>query len=156
MGSYRKEHFCLILECNNVVLVSEVQPSDSVIHLHVSRHACPVRQSCLTLCNPIDCNVPGSSGFSRQEYWRGLLCPPPGGLPDSEIEPVSLMPPALAGGFSLPLAPPRKLPIHLSILFQILFSFRLLHCVAQSSLCYTLSPCYLFYFFKSFFDVDHF
>ena len=21
-------------------------------------------------------------GFSRQEYWRGLPCPPPGGLPD--------------------------------------------------------------------------
>ena len=24
-------------------------------------------------------------GFSRQEYWSGLPCPPPGGLPDPGI-----------------------------------------------------------------------
>ena len=35
-------------------------------------------------------------GFSRQEYWSGLLCPPPGNLSDPGIEPTS---PALAGGF---------------------------------------------------------
>ena len=38
-------------------------------------------------------------GFSRQEYWSGLPCPPPGDLPNPEIEPTSLMSPALAGGF---------------------------------------------------------
>ena len=38
-------------------------------------------------------------GFSRQEYWSGLPFPPPGNLPDPGIEPTSLMPPALAGGF---------------------------------------------------------
>ena len=38
-------------------------------------------------------------GFSRQEYWSGLPCPPPGDLPDPGIEPVSLLSPALAGGF---------------------------------------------------------
>ena len=43
-------------------------------------------------------------GFSRQEYWSALPCPPPGDLPDPGIEPVSLMSPMLAGG-SLPLAP---------------------------------------------------
>ena len=31
-----------------------------------------------------------SMGFSRQEYWNGLPCPPPGDLPDPRIEPVSL------------------------------------------------------------------
>ena len=41
-----------------------------------------------------------SIGFSRQEYWSGLLCPSPGDLPGPGIEPVSLMSPALAGGFS--------------------------------------------------------
>ena len=30
-----------------------------------------------------------STGFSRQEYQNGLPCPPPGGLPDPGIEPVS-------------------------------------------------------------------
>ena len=43
--------------------------------------------------------APLSVGFSRQEYWSGLLCPPPGGLPDPGIEPTSLTSPALAGGF---------------------------------------------------------
>ena len=33
--------------------------------------------------------------FSRQEYWSGLPCPPPGDLPNPGIKPV---PPALAGG----------------------------------------------------------
>ena len=37
--------------------------------------------------------------FSRQEYWSGLPCPPPGDLPDPGTEPVSLLSPALAGGF---------------------------------------------------------
>ena len=35
-------------------------------------------------------------GFSRQGYGIGLLCPPPGDFPDPGIEPVSLMPSALA------------------------------------------------------------
>ena len=36
--------------------------------------------------------------FSRQEYWSGLPCPPPGGLPNPGIKPASLAFPALAGG----------------------------------------------------------
>ena len=39
-------------------------------------------------------------GFSRQEYWSGLPCPPLGDLRDPGIEPMSLTSPALAGGFS--------------------------------------------------------
>ena len=38
-------------------------------------------------------------GFSRQEYWRRLPCPPPGDLPNTTIEHMSLMFPALAAGF---------------------------------------------------------
>ena len=34
---------------------------------------------------------PLSMGFSQQEYWRGLPCPPPADLPIRGIEPVSLM-----------------------------------------------------------------
>ena len=43
--------------------------------------------------------APLSMGFSRQEYWSGLPCPSPGDLPDPGIEPMSLLSPALAGGF---------------------------------------------------------
>ena len=48
-----------------------------------------------------------SMGFSRQEYWSRLLCPPPGDLPNRGIEPESLTSPALAGRV-LPLAPPGR------------------------------------------------
>ena len=36
-----------------------------------------VTQSYLTLCDPTDCScqAPLSMGFSRQEYWSGLLFP---------------------------------------------------------------------------------
>ena len=43
--------------------------------------------------------APLSVGFSRQECWSGLSCSPPGDLPDPGIEPVSLVSPALVGGF---------------------------------------------------------
>ena len=43
-----------------------------------------VTQSCLTLCDPMNCSSPGCGvhGFSRQEYWGGLPFPSPGDLPD--------------------------------------------------------------------------
>ena len=43
--------------------------------------------------------APLSMGFSRQEYWSGLLCPPPGDLPHPGTESGSLMSPTSAGGF---------------------------------------------------------
>ena len=54
----------------------------------------------------VDHQTPLSMGFSRQEYWSGLPCPPPGDLPNPGIEPMSLMPPALSGRFLL--WPPAK------------------------------------------------
>ena len=39
--------------------------------------------------------APLSMGFCRQEHWSGLLCPPPGALPDPGMEPTSPMSPAL-------------------------------------------------------------
>ena len=40
-----------------------------------------------------------SRGFSRQNYWSRLPFLPPGDLPNPESEPLSLVSPALAGGF---------------------------------------------------------
>ena len=57
-------------------------------------------QLCPTLCDPVNCSPPGvlSMGFSRQEYWSGLPCPPPD-LPNSGVKPAFLTSPALAGRF---------------------------------------------------------
>ena len=60
---------------------------------HVLSHFSRVR-----LCNPMDCS-PQSMGFSRQEYWSGLPCPSPGDPADPGIKSMSLLSPALAGGF---------------------------------------------------------
>ena len=43
--------------------------------------------------------APLSMGFSRQQYWSGMPCPPPGDLSNLGIKPASLMSPALAAGF---------------------------------------------------------
>ena len=43
--------------------------------------------------------APLSMGFSRQEFWSGLLCPPSRDLSDLGIKPMSLISPALAGRF---------------------------------------------------------
>ena len=52
--------------------------------------------------------APLSTEFSRQEYWSGLPCSPPGHLPDDPgIEPVSL---ALAGRFFTTAAPGKSQP----------------------------------------------
>ena len=73
---------------------------------------CLVAQLCLTLCQPMDCSLPGSSVhgilqariLENTGYWNGLLCPPSGDLPDPGIEPAS---PALGGRF-FTTEPPRK------------------------------------------------
>ena len=58
-------------------------------------------QSCLTLCDPMDCSLqaPLSMGFSRQEYWSGLPFPSPGDLPSTRIKPIFPAAAVLAGGF---------------------------------------------------------
>ena len=38
-------------------------------------------------------------GFSRQEYWSGFSCLPPGDIRNPGIESMFLTSPALAGGF---------------------------------------------------------
>ena len=67
-------------------------------------------------------------GLSRQEYWIELPGPPPGNHPHPGIEPMSLMCPALAGGFFTtratwkavsPLSTPSKNNLHLWTLFHI-------------------------------------
>ena len=48
-----------------------------------------------------------STGFYRQEYWSGLPCLPPEGLPDPGTESTSVVSPLLQAN-SLPTEPPAK------------------------------------------------
>jgi len=59
----------------------------------------------------VACQAPLSMGFSRQEYWSGMLCSPPGDLPNLGIEPLAPASPALQADY-LPLSHGRKPPIN--------------------------------------------
>ena len=52
----------------------------------------------VTLCS-VAHPAPLSIGFSRQEYWSGLPCPPPGDLQDPGVKPSSLTFPRNVGRF---------------------------------------------------------
>ena len=87
--------------------------------------------------------APLSMGFSRQEYWSGLPFPPPGHLPDPEIEPAS---PALAGRFfttSTNWEAHRNVKKDLLTFFKIFFKFfiswRLITLQYCSGFCHTLT-----------------
>ena len=58
-------------------------------------------QSCLTLCNPMDCNPPGPSvhGILQARIPEWVAMPSSGDLPDPGIDRTSLLSPALAGRF---------------------------------------------------------
>ena len=82
----------------------------SILDVFSSKHISRLSYKCLSACvlsrfgrvrlfvTPwtVAHQAPLSMGFSRQEYWGGLLCPPPGGLPNPGIKPTSLLSPALA------------------------------------------------------------
>ena len=67
----------------------------------IRMHACQLASALSDSASPwtVAHQAPLSMGFSRQEYWSGLPFPPPGDLPNPGIEPLSVISPALAGGF---------------------------------------------------------
>ena len=78
--------------------------------------------------------VPLSMGFSRQQYWSGLPCPPPEDLPDPGIKPTSLMSPALVGELVTPRAT-REVHFILcgnSICYTIIYSLHPIHVPSYS------------------------
>ena len=108
--------FCTQLACPCVYqLHLEASPTISPMFINLFKTAlfqlalflrcdvcvCAVTQSCPTLCDPLDCSHQASvsMGFVRQECWSGLPFPTPGDRPNAEIEPRSLVSPALASGF---------------------------------------------------------
>ena len=72
--------------------------------------------------------APLSLGFSRQESWSRLPCPPPGDLSNPGIELVSPMSSALAGGFFTTRAnwevPCSRYQYFISVLCEIIFYHR--------------------------------
>ena len=77
--------------CPEDGLASSLQGGGRRANARIEAVGVSVVQSCPALCEPTDCScqAPLPMGLSRQEYWSGLPCPPPGGLPDPGIEPTS-------------------------------------------------------------------
>ena len=91
----RPEEFCQevgVGSWEGNVLIPSYQVHACVLS-HVSRVRLSVTPSTAARQAPL------SMGFSRPECWNRLPCPPPGDLPDPGIESVSVMSPALPGGF---------------------------------------------------------
>ena len=65
--------------------------------LPLQGRVCLDAQSCPTLCDPIDCRLPGSSvhGILQARILEGLPFPPPGDILDPGIKPTSTVSPAL-------------------------------------------------------------
>ena len=61
----------------------------------------------------VDHQAPLSVGFSRQECWSGLPCPPPD-LPDPGTEPMSAVSPALQTDYFTAKPPVEPTDIHSS------------------------------------------
>ena len=90
----------------HLALQSAVLPAgDGKAHACVLSHSSRVRLLATLWTVALQASL--SMGFSRQEHWSGLPCPPPGDLPNPGIESVFPMSPALAGGF-FPTVPPGK------------------------------------------------
>ena len=86
-----------VIRMSITVFLSKAHNS-SLIMSSVCVHA-KLLQSCPTLYDPVNCQLLCGRGFSRQEYWSGLPCRPPGDRSYPGIELVPLISPALAGGF---------------------------------------------------------
>ena len=73
-------HTCIVYHCNNNRACSVTSNSLQPYGLEPAWLLCPW-------------------AFSREEYWSGLPCPPPGDFPNPGIQPSSLTSPALPGKF---------------------------------------------------------
>ena len=69
------------------------------MYMHACVQNCLSRVWLFVTLWTVTCQPLLSIGFSRQEYWSGLPCPPPGDLLDPGVEAASPVFPALAGGF---------------------------------------------------------
>ena len=72
------------------------------LYIVQSAHVCAKSlQLYPTLCDPMDCSLPGSSvhGILQARILEWVACPSSGDLPDPGIKPPLLVSPALAGRF---------------------------------------------------------
>ena len=76
-------------------------PIGKHINVYCKWDAFSVTQSCPTLCDSLDCSPPGSCAhwILQARILEKVACPPPGSLPNPEIQPRSPVSPALAGRF---------------------------------------------------------
>ena len=82
---------------------------DCFLILSAGDTACMPVQLCLTLCSPMDCSPPGSSGIFKARTLEWVTISSSRGI--TGIEPVSCVSLALAGGF-FTTEPPGKPQLH--------------------------------------------
>ena len=124
-----------------VVLVSGVQQSDSVTCARVL--SCFSHVLLFGTLRTTACLDPLSMGFSRHEYWSGLPCCPLGDLPDSGIEPMSLVSPILASRIFFTTSTTWETLRYIYISFCKFFFDLGYYRILSRVLCYKVGPCWL-------------
>ena len=73
------------------MLIKPVAPFDLLNNVHLLVIVALIPQSCPTLCDPVDCNPPGSSvhGILQARIREWVAFPSPEDPPDQDIEPGS-------------------------------------------------------------------
>ena len=97
-------HICHPFICFLTVSIQVLCPFSKrlFIYLLLSCMCCAKSlQSCPSLCNPMDCSLPGLAvhGIIQARILQWVARIPPGDHPDPVFEPTSLRSPALAGRF---------------------------------------------------------
>ena len=143
--SGRRQSLAVLRNWNCISIVGEMKQGKTVVvglprargvGLEILR-ALSVTKSCPILCDPVDCSPrqpPLPTGFSRQEYWSGWPCPPPGDLPNPGIK---LRSPALQAD-SLPSEPPRRPGLGSSYFSIFTFSVLYVHFISDHKIMYWL------------------
>ena len=101
----------------NIKILKNISKSNSIVRQedHTPCEWSEITQLCLTLCDPMDCSLPGSSinGIFQATTLEWLLFPSPGDLPDPGIK---LRSPILQADF-LPLSHQRSPIYHDKMIF---------------------------------------
>ena len=83
------------MQLTSIISLGPVSLTHSIQWVQLGINVCSVMSDSATPWTVVLWAPPLSTGFFRQEYWRGLPFSPPEAFPDPRIETASPVPPAL-------------------------------------------------------------
>ena len=96
MSRFYFSRSCVLFKLHSIGVFYKFSTERTAVRIAGACMCAKLPQSCLLFATPWTVARQDylSIGFSRQEYWSGLPCPPPGDIPDPGIKLTSLISPA--------------------------------------------------------------